>query len=284
MTKDEAISKLFAQCREDAGVVEVPLGSNRGPRVNQMLAYTGLGGGYFWCAAAVTAWGVEALGKLWPVPRSADCDTILGWARNEGVLHKSNPQPGDLFLCMRGSYDAFHIGVVTQVIDEDTIRAWEGNTNPGGSRNGYGVFLRRRSRHNLWYVRWVDALDTSDVATEPPKLQPQKPDWAVWVSPHGLFPRVVTHEGRPYAPVRALTAAILGISAEGTGEVVEWDETLRSAIVYGDHITPTILIDGVAWGPVREIAEALDCTISVKDNPATVGYDVTIGPSTKLAS
>lgn len=270
MTKNEAIDALIAQCAEDRGVTEIPRGSNRGPRVAAMLRNTGLGEGYPWCAAAVATWGKEAMGKLWPVPLTADCDTVLNWAKRKEVLHKSGPERGDLFLVMKNDWDAIHIGVVTDVVDGSTIRAWEGNTNDGGSREGFGVFHRNRSRHNLWYVRWADAMET-------PPREVQPPAFKVWVSPHGLFPSVQSVGGRPYAPVRALVAAILGISLEATGDVVGWEQKKNAATVRGKLLANTVLAGSTALAPVREIGEALGCVVSageMKDGAATV----TIGP------
>jgi hypothetical protein len=269
MNKQENIETLIAQCAEDRGVTEIPRGSNRGPRIAVMLRNTGLGEGYPWCAAAVATWGVEALGKLWPVPLTADCDTVLNWAKRKGVLQKSDPQRGDLFLVMKSDWDAIHIGVVTDVVDSSTIRAWEGNTNDGGSREGYGVFHRNRSRHNLWYVRWADAMEV-------PIPEIQSPRFAVWVSPHGLFPSVQSIEGRPYAPVRALVAAILGVSLEATADVVGWDAGKKAATVRGKLMT-TFMSGTTALAPVREIGEALGCVIGAgetEDGKTTV----TIGP------
>lgn len=72
MSPQEAIAKLLAQCAEDKDTQESPKGSNRGKRVEVMLANTGLGGGYPWCAAAVATWGIEALAN----------GTVLTWEGN----------------------------------------------------------------------------------------------------------------------------------------------------------------------------------------------------------
>lgn len=277
MTRAEAIEKLLAQCAEDKGVIEQPRGSNRGARVQAMLRNTGLGGGYPWCAAAVTTWGIEALGSDWPVPRSADCDSILEWARREGCLHQSGPQRGDLFLVMKNAHDAIHIGVVSEVLSSEYVKSWEGNTNDGGSRDGYGVFHRSRSRHNLWYVRWADVFRDSATKHEVPPAPLQAPAYQVRVA-SGLFPKVAVYSGRPCAPVRPFAAAVLGISLEAAGDVVAWDAKEKRPVVKGVEMKDVHLVTDAstgrvaAWAPVREIAEALGYLVSVEgvNEPRTV--------------
>jgi hypothetical protein len=279
-----AIEAVLNQCLEDKDTVEVPRGSNRGARVQQMLRYCGLPGGYAWCAAALAAWGVEALAKLWPVPKTADCDRILSWARAKGVLHTSGPQRGDIFLVMRSRNDAIHTGIVSSVIDEDTLWTWEGNTNDGGSREGHKVAFRRRSRHNLWYVRWADALPkqagTLPDEAETKAIEPPISFWKLWVSPHGYFPVVETRQGRPCSPIRPLVASILGISLEATSDVVGWDADERIAMIGTTPLPGTYLKGSTGWAPVREIAEALGCVVGTgggsKQQPQRV---VTVGPA-----
>ena len=267
MTRSEMIDAVLAQCAEDKGVVEIPRGSNRGGRVEAMLGYTGLSGGFPWCVGATTAWGVEALGKAWPIPRTADCDRVLSWARARGVLH-NEPERGDQFLLMRSYGDAFHTGIVSSIIDDEWLWTWEGNTNDGGSHDGHGVFYRKRRRRNLKYVRWVDAMP-AEAEIKPVPAVPTSSAWKVWVSPYGYFPVVEVKDGRPCAPVRALVASILGTSLEGTEEVVGWDEDAARASVRGQILPGTYLKGGTGWAPVREIAEGLGCVVSVAGGTKT---------------
>lgn len=275
MTPQEAISKVLAQCAEDKDTQESPKGSNRGKRVEQMLRYTGLGGGYPWCAAAVAAWGIEALGADWPVPHTADCDALLGWARRKGVLRRTDPQAGDIFLVMKSADDAIHTGIVIQALANGQVLTWEGNTNNDGSREGYRVCQRRRSTSNLVYVRWVEELDDEEALNAFNRAL-ETPAYRVWVSPHGEFPRIQMRSGRPCAPVRQLVAAILGISLEATGGVVGWDTTDKLPTIRGKMLPSAYVISdqfgrAAAWAPVREIAEALGCVVSAEDKMVTIG-------------
>ena len=283
MTTDDAINNVLRQAAQDNGVMEIPRGSNRGARVEAMLAYTGLGGGYPWCAAAVCAWGIEALGKSWPVPHTADCDAILSWARRKGCLFRTDPKPGDIFLVLNAhnKNDAIHTGLVVRELANGQVITWEGNTNDDGSREGYKVCQRRRSTGNLVYVRWVSEL--GEAYSSESRL-PEIPAYRVWVSPYGLFPKVQMRSGRPCAPVRALVAAILGLPMELTSESVQWLESQRVAVVNHKALPGTYLqtdSDGrsTAWAPVREVGEALGCVVSVGEMlDEAKSPTVTIGP------
>ena len=265
MTRSEAIEALITQCAQDKGVEEIPRGSNRGSRVEAMLKTTGLGGGYPWCAAAVATWGVEALGEEWPVPHTAVCDALLAWAKRKGALKKTDPQRGDIFLKLSAGddNDALHTGIVSSTIPQGAIWSWEGNTNDDGSREGYGVFYRRRSTERLVFVRWIDAMG---IGVRVEVRLPETPAYRVWVSPYGLFPLVQMRSGRPCAPVRQLVAAILGSNLERTESVVGWNRAEKLPVVRGTLLPSAYLVTdancATAWAPVREIGEALGCVVS----------------------
>lgn len=275
MSTQDAISKLLGQCAEDKDTQESPRGSNRGPRVEAMLRNTGLGGGYPWCAAAVATWGIEALGADWPVPHTADCDAILSWARRRGCLKRTDPKQGDIFLVLKTDSDAIHTGIVIRGLANGQIFTWEGNTNDDGSREGYRVCQRRRSTSNLVYVRWADELHLPEGAPQP--RAKETPAYRVWVSPHGEFPKVQMRSGRPCAPVRELVAAILGSSLENTADLVGWlpehsIATVRGAALSGTYLQTDNVSRASAWAPVREIAEALGCVVSVGGEMVTIGH------------
>lgn len=138
------------------GVMEVPLGSNRGPMVNQYLASTGTPPGNFWCMAFVF-WcfreAAAASGVANPFPRTAGC--LDAWnrvnrsqparliKRAAAIANPSLVRPGQVFILDHGRGFG-HTGFVRQSFD-GPFRTVEGNTNPTGSSNGLGVFeLNRR--------------------------------------------------------------------------------------------------------------------------------------------
>ena len=138
------------------GVMEKPLGSNRGPMVDKYLASTGTSPGNFWCMAFVF-WcfkeAAAATGVSNPFPKTAGC--LDAWnrvrkARPSHVISRAaamaDPtlvRPGQVFILDHGG-GLGHTGFVRQSFG-GPLRTIEGNSNSTGSRNGLGVFeLNRR--------------------------------------------------------------------------------------------------------------------------------------------
>jgi CHAP domain len=259
VTQDERVAKVLAMARGQVGVAEKPRGSNAGPEVEGYLAVTGLDGGYPWCAAFVAWCGLKGLGKEWPIVRSADCDALLAQGRKLKIVHTS-PQIGDIFLRLASPNDANHTGFVTTVDTDgvggvDGFGTIEGNTNGGGSRDGYGVFARSRSMGPYTFLRWIDAVDTA-------------PKWVVKLA-GGVWPseKVLERNGRPVVPVRAFAARVAGTGLENSPVVWAAD----AVSVAGTKMREPHLIDGTAWAPVREIAEALGSSVVVDGKTIQVG-------------
>jgi len=152
---------LIAEAKRYLGVQEKPKNSNRGTQIDYWIAECGLDpvGAHPWCAAFVGQVGRQAVGRAWPVPRTASVAAIAAWAATSKWL-TTVPQRGDLFLLWSPELKRFaHVGIVTAFngTGYDTI---EGNTNPGGGRDGFGVFARYRTRHSAdRFVRWEEALN-----------------------------------------------------------------------------------------------------------------------------
>lgn len=128
--------------------------SNDGPWVEAIQRVTGNRKGDPWCASFVTFVLDIAFGgpKANPLARSASCDVLLEDARKKGWL-TDTPAAGDVFLLMRTDTDAVHTGFVTDV-GRLSVKTIEGNTNGGGSREGWGVFAReRRISGSLKFIR-----------------------------------------------------------------------------------------------------------------------------------
>ena len=124
------------------GVQESPRGSNSGPWVDKFLKSVDLGPGYPWCAA-FAEWCYEEAGC--PERTLPDSGLVADWKRYgkaRGWLMKS-PSRGRLFIIDNGDGTG-HIGFITGVLPDGSFSTIEGNTNPGGSREGYGVFRRGR--------------------------------------------------------------------------------------------------------------------------------------------
>ncbi|WP_271729094.1 CHAP domain-containing protein [Aquimarina algiphila] len=111
-----------------------------------------LGAGYSWCAAFVS-WcyqniGVEAPKSAWVPSYALKSKRIY----QRGKFQHRRPQMGDVFiLWSRKLKRPAHIGFVDQWGDKFIITV-EGNTNEDGSREGDGVYRKRRLKKQIWAV------------------------------------------------------------------------------------------------------------------------------------
>ncbi len=174
MKRIAAIAALIAEAAKHiynpdtkSGVYESN-GSNRSPFIDQANALCNAPKGSPWCASFEALCAHISLGTLWPVPLTADCDTILAWGQKRRIVYR-DPQKGDIFLIINSSDsdDATHTGIVTEVTASG-IKTIEGNTNNNGSREGYACLARTRlfSSH-IVYVRWASQIDDIDDTTAP---------------------------------------------------------------------------------------------------------------------
>lgn len=158
----DVVAALLNVARGLLFVREDPPGSNSGEVIDQALRLSAISPTApaeqkYWCAAFVTLVGVLVLGARWPLPRTASCDALLAAARRAGVL-RATPVPGAVFLRLKTSADADHTGLVETVHADGSFDAVGGNeadpTQPD-SRNGIGVFRRRRGRPGVDRARYA---------------------------------------------------------------------------------------------------------------------------------
>jgi hypothetical protein len=161
--------QIVFYAKKDIGVIETGTRANNGAglnyggkvgggetpvgkpgRIDIMVKLTGLdnqqqlnqtGQGYYWCAAAVTAWWKSAGLKV--PPGSAACKNWAKWGKQQG-LYSKKPKVGAAVL-YGGEGREHHIGIVTGILpDGNTILTIEGNTGGGGfNRNGCGCFAKK---------------------------------------------------------------------------------------------------------------------------------------------
>lgn len=146
--------RAMAVAISQLGVMEEPLGSNKGPEVDEYLKSTGVPPGNYWCMAFVYWCFREAAnGGATAFPKTAGC--LDAWNKVKAkvpqrLLHardaRANPdlvRPGLVFILDYGNGYG-HTGFVKQSIG-GALRTVEGNTDGTGSGNGLGVFeLNRR--------------------------------------------------------------------------------------------------------------------------------------------
>lgn len=160
--------KVIEAAKKDVGILETGTAANNGKgknyggkvgggetpvgqvgRIDDMVKLTGLnnqaqvkstGEGYYWCAAAVTAWWKEA-GAPTP-PGSAACRNWASWGKQKGYYSKT-PKLGAAAL-FGDEGKEHHIGVVVEILSDGSVKTIEGNTSGGGfNRNGCGCFVKK---------------------------------------------------------------------------------------------------------------------------------------------
>jgi hypothetical protein len=168
-TGDRLLTEVLAVAASQIGVLEDPLGSNRGPQVDRYLRSAGLDptrGSHPWCAAFVYfcfAEGSKRIGRKNPVVRTAavleqwdasPVATRIGAGRAH--FDESVVRPGQIFVIDVGAPDGGgHTGLVESIAAGKLVTI-EGNTNPGGSAEGIGVFRRRGRRIRDVNVGFLD--------------------------------------------------------------------------------------------------------------------------------
>ena len=148
---------VVEQARKSLGIREQS-GHNDGPVVDEILASVNLEGSKApWCAAFIVWVGDKAFGAtlLNPYPRSAWSPTFLAkptWDRQR----KGTPlKPADVFgIWFNSMGRVAHVGLVEKN-EGDWLVTIEGNTNGGGSRDGDGVYRRRRLSANVLGRGWL---------------------------------------------------------------------------------------------------------------------------------
>lgn len=153
-TRERRVSEVIRVARGTIGWREV--GRNAGPLVDKILASVGLEGSRApWCAAWVVYVGDEAFGKEKnPYPRSAwspDFVKAPDWNRGRGT----KPGPSDAFgIYFSNLGRVAHTGLVEK-LEGKMVVTIEGNTNDDGSREGDGVYRKRRPLDTMLAKRWL---------------------------------------------------------------------------------------------------------------------------------
>lgn len=126
----------------DVGVVEVPLGSNRGVRIDRYVRRGGGALGSYWCAFWAGAIYADCGLKI---PRDhGACDSWLPFLKAD-----HQPRPGDIILYGPSLQDAQHIGIVARV--SPVLLTIEGNRGlrGGRTRNGVAVQIDEPTRSDI---------------------------------------------------------------------------------------------------------------------------------------
>jgi hypothetical protein len=148
-------ASALARANSQIGVMEQPIGSNRGPMVDVFLKSVGVPPGNYWCMAFVN-WcfqnGSADAGISNTFPKTAGC--IDAWNRVKADMPRrivtraaamadpSLVKPGFVFILDHGGGNG-HTGFVSHQ-SGGALATIEGNSNATGSANGVGVFALNR--------------------------------------------------------------------------------------------------------------------------------------------
>lgn len=116
-----------------------------------------------WCATFVSWCAQEAGVKdLYPVTASTDLGAT--WFKRKGQWSTYPAVGAQVFFGVNG--DMNHTGIV-HAYDADFIYTIEGNTNTSGSREGDGVYLKKRARRDSYvqgygYPKFTEGIKSAD--------------------------------------------------------------------------------------------------------------------------
>ncbi len=175
---DRLLSEALAVAASQIGVTEAPPFENTGKEVAEYLKSVGLGPGYAWCAAFVH-WCFEQAARRLDIPnpvvRTGGC--LKHWQdagklsvhripSSRAIEDPSILHPGHVFIMDHGGGKG-HTGIVESV-QGGLLVTIEGNTNPGGGREGDGVYRRTQRTLRSINVGYIDYSGSTPVdPTEP---------------------------------------------------------------------------------------------------------------------
>lgn len=165
----KAVEQLIAAARAEIGYIEKATNSQlEDPAANPGSAnwtkyaafldglgvvYNGAKNGYAWCDVFVdwcfiTTFGLELGMALLCQAYSglgAGCTYSMGYYKNKGQFHTSNPQPGDqIFFTKDGGKTSYHTGIVVKA-EGGRVYTIEGNTSSAAGVVANGGCVRDKS-------------------------------------------------------------------------------------------------------------------------------------------
>lgn len=164
------LARVIQIARAEEGIMEDPLGSNRGPRVDEYIRSVGLNpanDSYAWCTCFIY-WAFneacQALGRANPLAKSASVHKMWNTTSGPTIRRidpteaRKNPElvkPGHVFFLDTGGGKG-HAGIVVGNVN-GVLETIEGNSNAGGSREGKGVYHRRSRRVTSIDLGFIEA-------------------------------------------------------------------------------------------------------------------------------
>lgn len=147
--------KVYKTYAAEVGTRE-KTGHNDGEKVEAYLNYVWLKKGNPWCAAFVS-WSFGKNGIR--MARSGGCVQLMEQGKIIYLKDKTTqiPQRSDVFfIYFANKGRVAHTGFI-DVWDDKLVSTIEGNTNEAGSREGDGVYRKRRLRKQIYsVVKFID--------------------------------------------------------------------------------------------------------------------------------
>ncbi len=177
--------------------------------------------GQAWCAVFVSYLALKAgVGDLYP--RTASCDVGMAWFKDRGQFSEYPAVGAQVFFGVPG--DSTHTGIVDSY-DADYIYTIEGNTNTSGSREGDGVYTKKRVRRDrrvlgYGYPKFTDGIKNADPARkgENPKPPVKAGPVAVVVAAGGAVAAVTASPTPP--PPKSAPAPVVKPAAPAKPSIV----------------------------------------------------------------
>lgn len=149
MTAAEVRAEALRVALSQRGVRETS--RNSGPEVDVYLRSVDQPPGRAWCMAYVH-WCFDGASASFgldnPCPRTAGALHLWEKCPESWRVAADEVLPGDVFVVDHG-HGLGHVGFIESRKDDDSFWTCEGNTNPGGSRDGDGVYRRTRRRDEI---------------------------------------------------------------------------------------------------------------------------------------
>jgi hypothetical protein len=147
----DANPRLVFRCAMEACVgIRESAGNNMGPMVKLLQRTIGEAVKEPWCMSLVQtclAYAERKCGVLSRIYPTEHCMTC--WRETPGMSRVKNiPLPGAIIIWRNGSSDAGHTGMVVEAVRGNYLLTVEGNTGADGSRDGDGVYHKKRD----WYA------------------------------------------------------------------------------------------------------------------------------------
>lgn len=143
----DSYKKVVVAAQKEVGVRENSI-PNTGKRVSEYLRYVGINTPDKWCAA----WVSFVFGQVgYSTPKTAWSPALF-----PGAKLVKNAKPGIVLGIYYPSLKRIaHCGIVEE-LKNDWVLSIEGNTNVNGSREGDGVYRRRRHVRSIHrFADWI---------------------------------------------------------------------------------------------------------------------------------